>query len=104
MISYRVVVVPEAKEQFKDYLAYIVNHLMNVEAALAVADDYDETIAALENNAGSIKICDEPELARRKLRKIHFRRHNYIMLYRIKDDIAEVVKIYHTLEDYENKI
>ncbi len=39
MISYRVVVVPEAKEQFKDYLAYIVNHLMNVEAALAVADE-----------------------------------------------------------------
>ena len=33
---------------------------MNVEAALAVADDYDETIATLENNAGSIKICDEP--------------------------------------------
>ena len=56
MISYRVVVVPEAKEQFKNYLAYKVNHLMSVGAALAVADDYNETIVALEDYEN--KICE----------------------------------------------
>ena len=31
-------------------------------------------------------------------------RHDYVLLYRMKGDIAEVVAMFHTLEDYENKI
>lgn len=35
------------------------------------------------------------------IRVIHFKRHNYFMLYRIHDDIVYVDVIYHDLQDYE---
>lgn len=61
-----------------------------------------ETIRKLEMVAESIKICENPDLARKRLRKIMFRRHNYIILFRLDDRMAIILKIFHVLQDYEN--
>lgn len=104
MKTYKVVITDKAKFQLSLYLRYLKNDLKNPQAAKAVRDDFKETIKQLRNVAGSLKDCDNPNLAKRKLKKISFQRHDYVMLYRIEDNIATVVRIYHMLQDYENKI
>ncbi len=64
MKKYRVVVTPEAKKQMRSYLYYLKYVLKNEQAAVSVRNDYKETIRKLEMVAESIKICENPDLAR----------------------------------------
>ena len=104
MKTYRVVITDKAKSQISQYLRYLKNDLKNPQAAKAVRDDFKETIKQLGNVAGILKSCDNPNLTKRNLKKISFQRHDYVMLYRIEDNIATVVCVYHMLQDYEKKM
>ena len=104
MKTYKVVITDKAKSQMSLYLRYLKHDLKNPQAAKAVRDDFKETIKQLRNVAGSLKYCENPNLAKKKLKKINFQRHDYVMLYRIEDNTATVVHIYHMLQDYENKM
>ena len=107
MKTYKVIQSPEAKEQMKKYLAYLLFVIGRKDSYNAVKNDYKETLKRLSTSAGSVMDSKEPELAKRNLKKFFFESHRYVMLYRIKDGeqpIAEVVYIFHTLEDYLSKI
>lgn len=52
--------------------------------------------------AGSQKLCDDADLRALGYRTIHFKRHRYFMLYKIADNYAYVIGIYHDLQYYEN--
>ena len=54
--------------------------------------------------AGTIRSPDEPELVERDLKKMLFLHHDYVVLFRIGGDIAYIVKIFHTSEDYVRKL
>ena len=94
----------EAKAEFKEYLRYIKDSYKNSQAVKALKDDYDETIKTLSISAYSLPACENEKLRKKKLKKIHFQRHRYIMLFRVDENVATVVEIHHELEDYENKI
>ena len=107
MREYKVIIAPDAKEQMKRYLAYILFVLRNEQAYEAVKQDYYNTLKRLATTASIIRKPDEPELLERNLKKICFEKHNYVMLFRITDSdepVAEVAKIFHTLEDYVKKL
>lgn len=50
-----------------------------------------------------LKSPSDLELRSRGLKEIFFKRHKYVMLYLIDGNEA-VVYIFHTLEDYRNKL
>lgn len=102
MKRYKVKATPEARQQLNGILTYVRKNLNNLQAARSLRDDYRATISLLKNTAGSFAESDHPLLAKKHLRKIHLKRHDYIILYRLKGDIAEVVNIYHDSQDYEN--
>ena len=104
MKKYKVMVMPEVKIQLRKYLGYLRNEKKNEQAYDSVKKDYKDTIESLEDIAGSLRDCDNPILSRRGLKRIKFMRHDYVLLYRMKGDVAEVVAMFHTLEDYENKM
>ena len=54
--------------------------------------------------AGSIHDSLKSELANRELKEMFFQRHDYVMLFWMDGDEAVVVYIFHTSEDYENKL
>lgn len=102
MKSYTVKITDKAEKMMEQYLAYLVYEKQNMQAAMAVSDDYDDTVEKLETVAGSFQYCDAADLRKREIRKIKFHRHDYILLYKIQEDIAVVEAVYHTLQDYEN--
>lgn len=100
--KYKVVVTRSARTQMAQILCYIRQDLMNEQAAKSVREDIENTKLKLSQGAGSLKLCDIPELRAMGYRTIHLKRHRYFMLYKIVGDIVRVDGIYHDLQDYEN--
>ncbi|MCC8101517.1 MAG: type II toxin-antitoxin system RelE/ParE family toxin [Clostridiales bacterium] len=75
---------------------------MNPTAAENVYDDAIETGAKLSAVAGSLKLSENKRLRRYGYRTINFRRHQYVMVYRIVGQTAYVDGIFHQKQDYEN--
>lgn len=102
MDSYNVITSPKAISQLNNYIDYLQYTLLNEQAARSVWQDALETRERLSTVAGNLKYCTHPRLRELEYRIIHFKRHRYIMLYRIEGTIAYVDAIYHQLQDYEN--
>ena len=103
-MGYKVVVTTDAEEDLDRSLRYLLFEKQNSQAAANVLDDFEATVLALSNVAGSMKLCENPRLNALGYRKIHFLSHRYFMLYRIEGNLAIVDSIFHELQDYEKKV
>ena len=54
--------------------------------------------------AESFAYCKSERLRKQGFHKIHFQRHRYLFVYRVKKDRVIVEGMYHELQDYENTI
>lgn len=100
-MGYKVIIMPPAKRRLDMYVFYTIETLGNKQAAKAILADAGETKKKLSMVADSLKICDNPVLAKHGYRKIKFVKHKFVMLYRIQDDIVIVDGMFHELQDYE---
>lgn len=66
--------------------------------------DFNDTIKILEGQAGSLRYCNSKHLRKLGFHKVHLKRHRYLLVYRIKQEIVIVEGMYHELQDYENAI
>ena len=104
MKRYRVVVSVNAKEDLRRYLRYLKEVKHNGQAAKNVMDDFRATRKKLSDVAGSLADPDSDKLKERGLKRINFLKHNYFILFCIKDDKAIVTNVFHGLEDAESKL
>lgn len=102
--KYKVIIMRTAKAQVARILRYLRQDLGNEQAARNVKEDLEETKHRLSYTAGSLKLCDNPELRALGYRTIHLKRHSYLLLYKIIDDTVRVDGVYHDLQDYENTL
>ena len=100
-MEYDIVLSVQAQTHFREIINYLIYELQNQQAAISVADDFDETIARLSHVAGSLKLCDDSVLRAKGYRTIRFRKHKYLMVYTVDGSRAYVEGIYHDLQDYE---
>ena len=101
-MEFKVVLTSQAQLDFRNITNYILYELRSEQAATSVANDMEHTIERLSYMAGGLKLCDDPTLRDLGYRTIHFKRHNYFMLYRIQDDMVYIDAIYHDLQNYED--
>ncbi len=101
-MDYKVILSDLAKRQLDDILFYIYATLGSEVAASCALEDAENTVQKLAQVDGSLKICEEPDLAEYGYRKMHFLSHRYFMLYTINGTSIHVDRIYHELEDYKN--
>ncbi|MCD8115731.1 MAG: type II toxin-antitoxin system RelE/ParE family toxin [Oscillospiraceae bacterium] len=102
MDSFEVVFTFKARTQLQNCVSYISHTLLNDIAAKSVYQDAMETVAQLSSVAGSLPYCRHPKLRDFGYRIIGFKRHQYVMLYRIDGKTAIIDGIYHQKQDYEN--
>lgn len=102
MDLYNVIITPKALSQLDSYIAYLLETLLNEQAARSVWQDAMDTRKELETAAGSLRYCSNRKLRALGYHLIQFRRHRYVMIYRIDRNIVYVDGIYHQLQDYEN--
>lgn len=103
-MQFRVEISDLANEQYDKFLEYIYHTLLNPQAAASLMQDFDDTIGILEEQADSLGYCRSGRLRKLGFHKIHFQRHKYLLVYRVKMDRVIVEGMYHELQDYENAI
>lgn len=101
---YRVILTVDAIEDLENAVKYLLEEKKSKQAAKAVLGDFEQTKKRLESVAGSLQLCENPKLRQLGYRRINFIAHKYFMLYRTEDDTAVIDAIFHSLEDYENKM
>lgn len=85
-----------------EILVYIETEYQAPATAMSVYEDSLKTRKQLESSAGSLRYVDDPELAALGYKKINFRNHDYVMLYRVQDHTAYIIAIYHQSQNYED--
>lgn len=103
-MSFRVELSELASGQYDKFLAYVYIVLKNPQAAGNLMRDFDDTIELLSEKADCFGYCKSDRLRKLGFHKIHFKRHRYLLIYRVKDDRVIVEGMYHELQDYENAI
>ena len=98
---YNIIIAPPARRRLDMYIKYTATQLKNRQAARSIRDDAKETKLRLSNAADTLKLCDNPILAKYGYRKIHFSKHDFIMIYRINKNDVIVEGMFHELQDYE---
>ena len=100
-MAYKVIIMPPAKRRLDMYVYYTIETLRNRQAAKAILADARATVRRLSRVADSLKICDNPILAKYEYRKIRFEKHDFVMIYRIQDGQVIVDEMFHELQDYD---
>ncbi len=100
-MAYKVMIMPPAKRRLDMYVYYTLETLKNRQAAKSILADVKATKKRLSVIADSLKICDDPILAKYEYRKIHFAKHKFVMIYRIEGNQVIVDGMFHELQDYE---
>lgn len=72
--------------QYDRFLEYIYHTLLNPQAADSLMQDFDTTISILEMQAESFGYCKSEHLRKQGFHKIHFKRHRYLFVYRVKQN------------------
>ncbi len=104
MVSYKVQVTFDAKEDLKRYRDYLRLEKRSPIAAKSIVTDFKNTVSQLKLVADSLQIPESEELQKRRLKRINFFKHDYFLLYRIDGDVVTITNMFHSLEDYENKL
>jgi len=104
MKRYKVYITGRAFSDLRIRIGYLRNEKKSMQAAQALFDDYRETRSILANIAGALADPDDEKLKRRGLKRINFLHHNYFMLFKIEKEKVFIVRVFHGLEDYQNKL
>jgi len=101
-MGYEVVMTQLAKEQLDAFLRYLLLELQNEQAVSNLLEDALDLQESMTFVAGSLPLCQDPDLFQRGIRKISFTKHRYLWLYRIEGHTAYIMAMYHELQDYQN--
>ena len=103
-MDYKIVLMRDAEEDLDRFIAYLLFEKKSEQSARNLLNDFEATKTGLSNVAGSLKLCDNPNLKALGYRRINFLSHRYFMFYRIENDTVYVDNIFHELQDYEYKM
>ena len=101
---YEVIITIDAETDLDNILNYLLFDKRNSQAASDVLKDFEVIVNRLSYIAGSIALCSNEKLKKHGYRRIGLNHHRYFLLYRIEDNKVFIDKVFHELQDYENKI
>lgn len=85
MVS-KVIISPHARQQLEDYVLYVLLEKGNPQAAKSITEAALNTRDRLLDIADSLRFHDDKELAEPGCRKILFKFHDCLFIYRIVDE------------------
>ena len=104
MNSYKVETSEKATMDIKRLTDHLLYDKQNPYAAKSVFDDFFETAKRLSYMADVIRTPDDTKLRSLGLKRMNFLKHDYFMLFKIQEDTVMITNVFHSLEDYQNKM
>lgn len=100
-MDYDVIFSLEASEDIEKSIFYISNVLLNPIAAKALVSEINEVLLFLKSNAHTLSYHQDESLKEMGYRKISFKKHNYIFVYKIVDNVVQIHGFFNTRENYK---
>ena len=101
---YNLKISERADELLDNILFYVAVTLSNPSAATAIADDVSAAYDRIIQFGDAMPFCEDKYLASRGFKKKKKKKHDYVILFKIRNDTATIEGIFHELEQYGKKI
>ncbi|RRD96393.1 type II toxin-antitoxin system RelE/ParE family toxin [Clostridiales bacterium COT073_COT-073] len=101
---YKVKVTKRAEEHLDNIVSYIINQLHDRSAAQKILEEVLDVYDKLEYMAETMPVCSDYYLRNKGYRKVVLPRHNYVIIYQVKDGVAIISGIFHMRENYGRKL
>ncbi len=102
-MGFSLIISHSAEAKIDSIIRYIAIELSNPTAARNVLNDIEKAYVKLENSADVFPLCYDPVLFERGYHKYILPKHDYVIIYSIRDNTVFISGIFHMLEDYANK-
>ena len=97
-MDFKVIISQNAAEQLESILDYLVYKLHSPQTEVEAA------YTQLQYMAKSMPYCYDRYLLAKGYRKWPLSKHDYVLLYQVKDNVVYVNGIFHMLENYRSKL
>ncbi len=101
---YKLNVTEHADKLLDNLIYHLIYRLKNEQAAKHLLDGIDVIYYRLEVNPFQFSECRDIYLARKGYREAIVPQMRYVIIFDVKDDVVNIVGIFHQLENYQNKM
>ncbi|MBQ7760157.1 MAG: type II toxin-antitoxin system RelE/ParE family toxin [Acidaminococcaceae bacterium] len=103
-MAYKLVVTENAAQQVESIVDYIMYRLHNKQAAIDVINDVEKAYSKLRVMPTAYAYCFDRYLLAKKYRNLTLEKHQYVILFQVKDNTVYVNGVFHMLENYREKL
>ncbi|MDL2295455.1 type II toxin-antitoxin system RelE/ParE family toxin [Lachnospiraceae bacterium OttesenSCG-928-E19] len=103
-MHYNLIITERADELLDERLDYLVNRLKNEQAAKHLLDGMDKLYDRFEDNPFQFADCRDSSMRSKGYKEAVVSDMDYIIIFRVEDDIVYVLGIFHQLENYKVKL
>lgn len=101
--DYRVIFSNKAMEMERKLVDYLINVICSSQAAIHLLDEIDKVIERLQENPYQFPKVRLPYVDAR-YRMVTISTMNYIVIYKISNEIVYIMGIFHSTENYMNRL
>ena len=103
-MAYELIVTERADELLDNLVFHLLYNLENEKAAVHLINEVSKIYDRIQDNPFQFPMCRDEYLNNKKYREAMARDMNYIVIFKIDNDIVYIMGIFHELEDYTNKM
>jgi plasmid stabilization system protein ParE len=103
-MAYRLIITERAEELLEQLVKYILYKFRNEQAARHLLDGIEQLYDRLEDNPYQFVDCRDSYLKRKGYKEAVVKDMDYILIFRIEDNVVYVLGIFHQLENYKDKL
>ena len=103
-MAYNLRVTEHADELLDNILYYLVYQIKSEQAVRHLLDEMEHIYKRLEENPLQFPLSRDVYLAGRGYHEPVMERMNYIIVFSVKEDVVNIVGIFHQLENYQRKL
>lgn len=101
---YKLIITDKAEELLNQLVNYILFKLKNESAAKHLLDGVEQLYDRMEENPFQFSDCRDSFLKSKGYKEAVVKDMDYILIFRVDDEIVYVLGIFHQLENYKEKL
>ncbi|MDD3415012.1 MAG: type II toxin-antitoxin system RelE/ParE family toxin [Lachnospiraceae bacterium] len=101
---YKLIITDKAEELLNQLVNYILFKLKNESAAKHLLDGVEQLYDRMEENPFQFADCRDSFLKSKGYKEAVVKDMDYILIFRVDDEIVYVLGIFHQLENYKEKL
>lgn len=103
-MHYKLIATDEMNSLLDEKVGYLLYTLKNEQAAKHLLDGVDKVYCQLENNPKLYRESQDPFMKAFHYHEAKIPEMDYILIYKIVDEIVYILGIFHSLENYSEKM